>query len=51
LIADKAFAKSHMPELHEEVEDFAVYTWNLQNWKKLENKMTSPEFQCGGHSW
>lgn len=46
-----AFAAKHMPELGHDVKDFQVYTWRLTNWKKLEKKITSPEFDCGGHKW
>ncbi|KAI0780819.1 cysteine proteinase [Trametes elegans] len=47
----EAFAAKHMPDLGHEVKDFKVYTWRLNNWKKLEKKITSPEFECGGHKW
>lgn len=40
-----------MPDLGHEVKDFAVYHWRLTNWRKLEKKITSPEFECGGHRW
>ena len=40
-----------MPELGHEVEDFAYYTWRLIKWKSLEKRITSPEFECGGHRW
>lgn len=40
-----------MPDLGHDVKDFTVYTWRLNNWKKLEKKLTSPEFDCGGHKW
>lgn len=49
--ADEAFAAKHMPELGHDVKDFQVYTWRLNNWKKLEKKLTSEEFECGGHKW
>jgi ubiquitin carboxyl-terminal hydrolase 7 len=48
---DEAFAAKHMPDLGHDVKDFKVYTWRLTNWKKLEKKITSPEFDCGGHRW
>jgi len=48
---DEAFAAKHMPDLGHDVKDFKVYTWRLTNWKKLEKKLTSPEFECGGHKW
>jgi ubiquitin carboxyl-terminal hydrolase 7 len=40
-----------MPDPGHEVEDFKVFTWRLNNWRKLEKKLTSPEFECGGHRW
>ncbi|EPQ58737.1 hypothetical protein GLOTRDRAFT_27252, partial [Gloeophyllum trabeum ATCC 11539] len=46
-----AFAAKHMPDLGHEVKEFKVYHWKLSNWKKLEKKLTSPEFECGGHRW
>ena len=48
---DEAFAAKHMPDLGHDVKDFKVFTWPLNNWKKLEKKLTSPEFECGGHRW
>ncbi|KAF8522231.1 hypothetical protein BU17DRAFT_87330 [Hysterangium stoloniferum] len=47
----EAFAAKHMPDLGHDVEDFQVFTWSLTNWRKLEKKLTSPEFDCGGHKW
>ncbi|TFK55144.1 cysteine proteinase [Heliocybe sulcata] len=46
-----AFAAKHMPDLGHEVKEFKVYHWKLSGWKKLEKKLTSPEFECGGHKW
>ena len=48
---DEAFAAKHMPDLGHDVKDFQVFTWRLIHWKKLEKKLTSPEFDCGGHKW
>lgn len=48
---DEAFAAKHMPDLGHDVKDFKVYSWRLAGWKKLEKKITSPEFDCGGHRW
>ena len=50
-LTDDAFAAKHMPDLGHEVKEFKVYHWKLSNWKKLEKKITSPEFECGGHKW
>lgn len=47
----EAFAAKHMPDLGHDVKDFQVFTWRLTNWKKLDKKLTSPEFECGGHKW
>ncbi|KIK98862.1 hypothetical protein PAXRUDRAFT_823415 [Paxillus rubicundulus Ve08.2h10] len=47
----ETFAAKHMPDLGHDVKDFKVYTWRLTNWKKLEKKITSPDFDCGGHRW
>lgn len=48
---DDAFAAKHMPDLGHEVKEFVVYHWTIHNWKKLEKKITSQEFECGGHKW
>lgn len=40
-----------MPDLGHDVKEFKVFSWKLANWKKLEKKITSPEFECGGHRW
>ncbi|TFK42655.1 hypothetical protein BDQ12DRAFT_676579 [Crucibulum laeve] len=47
----EAFAAKHMPDLGHEVKDFKVFTWRLSNWKKLDKKLTSPDFECGSHKW
>ncbi len=51
LVPDEAFAAKHMPDLGHDVKEFKVFSWKLANWKKLEKKITSPEFECGGHKW
>lgn len=48
---DEAFSAKHMPDLGHEVKDMKVFNWKLTNWKKLDKKLTSPEFECGGHKW
>lgn len=48
---DENFAAKNMPDLGHEVKDFKVFTWRLHGWRKLEKKITSPEFECGGHRW
>ncbi|KDN51670.1 hypothetical protein RSAG8_00216, partial [Rhizoctonia solani AG-8 WAC10335] len=47
----EAFAAKQLPDLGHEVEDFQVFSWTLTKWRQLEKKMTSPEFECGGHRW
>lgn len=51
IYADEAFAAKHMPDLGHDVKEFKVFTWPLKGWKKLEKKLTGPEFECGGHKW
>lgn len=51
LFTDEAFAAKHMPDLGQDIKDFQVFTWRLENWKKLDKKLTSQEFECGGHKW
>ncbi|KAJ2913743.1 hypothetical protein MD484_g6676, partial [Candolleomyces efflorescens] len=41
----EAFAAKHLPDLGHDVKDFKVFTWRLSNWKKLEKKLTSPDFE------
>lgn len=48
---DEAFAAKHLPDLGHDVKDFKVFTWRLKNWRKLDKKLTSEEFECGGHKW
>jgi hypothetical protein len=47
----KAFAAEHMPELDHEINDFQVFKWRLTNWKNLDKKLLSDQFECGGHKW
>jgi len=48
---DDAFAAKHIPHLGYTVKESKVFHWRAQGWKKLEGKLTSPEFSCGGHKW
>jgi len=48
---DEAFAAKHMPDLGHKLKEFEVFHWKLQGWKKLNRKLTSAEFDCGGHRW
>jgi ubiquitin carboxyl-terminal hydrolase 7 len=42
---------THMPDLGYEVEDVNIFHWKISNWNGLNNRITSPEFSCGGHEW
>jgi hypothetical protein len=35
----------------EEEEDFQVFRWPLADYRRLDKKVLSPEFSCGGHKW
>lgn len=48
---DEAFAAKHMPDLGHEIQDFQVFSWPLQKWRTLDKKLTSPDFEAGGHKW
>lgn len=50
-LTDDAFTAKHMPSMGLDVKDFQVFNWKITNWKKLDKKLTSPEFECGGHKW
>lgn len=49
--ADEAFAAKNLPDLGHDVKDLKVFSWMLKGWKKLDKKLTSEEFECGGHKW
>ena len=46
--ADEAFASKYMPDLGYDMKDFKVFSWRLNNWNKLDKRLTSPVFECGG---
>lgn len=48
---EEGFATKHLPDLGHDVKEFQVFHWKLQGWKKLDKKLTSSEFDCGGHKW
>jgi hypothetical protein len=47
----EAFANKYMQDLGQEIEDFRVFTWPLKQYRKQDKKISSPEFECGGHKW
>lgn len=34
-----------------ELEDETVYTWEIENWRKMERRSHGPAFHCGGSPW
>ena len=48
---DEAFAAKYIPDMGYDVKDFRVFHWKLQGWEKLEKRLTSSEFDCGGRKW
>lgn len=48
----EAMKKKYLAEIPDlETADEAVYTWNIKDWRKLQQKEHSPVFQCGGVPW
>jgi hypothetical protein len=48
---DEEFMQRHLPDLGHEIEETQVFSWKMTNWKKLDKKLYSPDFACGGHRW
>jgi ubiquitin carboxyl-terminal hydrolase 7 len=49
--AENAFASRYLSDMGQEVEDFSVFTWKIKDYRKMAKRITSPEFDCGGHKW
>ncbi|KWU45004.1 ubiquitin carboxyl-terminal hydrolase 5 [Rhodotorula sp. JG-1b] len=47
----EAFAAKHLSDMGEPVEDFQVFKWPLKDYRRMDKKLLSPEFSCGGHKW
>ncbi|GAA6000863.1 ubiquitin-specific protease UBP15 [Rhodotorula paludigena] len=47
----EAFAAKHLSDMGEEVDDFQVFRWPLKDYQRMDKKVLSPEFSCGGHKW
>lgn len=45
------FAQKYMQDLGQDIESFTVYKWRITNYRKQDKRMSSPEFECGGHKW
>lgn len=46
-----AFGLKHLADLGQDEDDFRVFHWDVGNWSKLDKRITSPIFECGGHKW
>jgi hypothetical protein len=42
---------SEFGESKYEAQDLGFYHWKIEDWKKLENKVYSPEVNIGGFKW
>jgi ubiquitin carboxyl-terminal hydrolase 7 len=40
-----------LPDLELEVDSFAVFHWDIDDWRGLEKRTHSPEFDIGGYKW
>lgn len=40
-----------MQDLGQEIEDFQMFHWEIKNYRKQDKRISSPEFECGGHKW
>ena len=41
-----------LPELPDlEIADEAISTWNIEDYRSLQQKERGPIFECGGHPW
>ncbi|CAO3672198.1 unnamed protein product [Umbelopsis vinacea] len=46
-----AIANKVLPDLELEVDSFAVFHWDIDDWRGLEKRTHSPEFDIGGYKW
>jgi len=46
-----AFAARHMTDLGPEIDSYTCFTWRIKDYQSSDKKITSPEFECGGHKW
>ncbi|TFK23741.1 hypothetical protein FA15DRAFT_670223 [Coprinopsis marcescibilis] len=45
------FAAKNFPDLGHKVNGLKIFTWRLNNWSKLDMKVTSATIECGGYNW
>lgn len=51
VFAGELFANKYMQDLGQDIESFTVYHWVIKNYRKQDKRISSPEFECGGHKW
>lgn len=45
------FANRHLSDMGLPVEDFGAFTWSVSDYHAQPKRLTSPEFEVGGHKW
>ncbi|KAH8790439.1 hypothetical protein DL96DRAFT_1664651 [Flagelloscypha sp. PMI_526] len=45
------FVAKYIPDFGYRVKDFTSFCWPVNSWGKLQRRLISPEFECGGHKW
>jgi hypothetical protein len=50
-IIDTEIANKVLPDLDLEVEAFDVFHWEVSDWRGLDKRTHSPEFEIGGYKW
>ncbi|KAJ1970583.1 ubiquitin-specific protease ubp15, partial [Dimargaris xerosporica] len=50
-IRDAEFLRKEIPDNEYEVLDSTVAHWSIQKYPQLGNRVTGPEFECGGQRW
>lgn len=50
-LAEAAFGAKHLADLGQEEDDFRTFHWDVAEWDRLDKRITSPVFECGGHKW
>ncbi|WFD08090.1 ubiquitinyl hydrolase 1 [Malassezia vespertilionis] len=48
---EKAFSEKYLADLGLDEAEFKVFHWPIKSWSALEKRITSPEFEVGGHRW
>lgn len=45
------FANRHLSDMGIPVEDFGAFTWRVDKYHGQAKRLTSPDFEVGGHKW